>query len=454
MVAPNSIVIDLTNTDNAPYAWNLGGGNLGLPAVERKTTYVGNPGEAATTTKPGSYIGTASEVVPVEQRTYIPTPSEAMAAKTAILEQAADLQRQNEQMKAMPLRVNKIRIFTDNPLQYKEAFTYYEQNADGTYQSRRLNVLVHYNHLLPQPKVEIGREYLGGELILDGHRRIEVKSVLPKTMLLIELLFEQDDPVDLLTGKANSSHKASAHKADEQEPDEQEDEQEADQAQAPKDVFDEALIGPFVDSFYEPAARSRRITGVPVLFALGQAALERGWDIDRLGNNMFGVKAGDRWQGPFVSETETICLPPAEDDSGAVSFQVEPKSKACEGKTAYLVTTRLREYASPYASFNDRARLWQKKPYQPAFAFQALPYEFARQICQAGYGTGEDYAHRLVKFMEAIEPFLAKWERLENSKKRAERQRKAVLVAVTGVLIFVLTLALFKPLLFKKLLLL
>ena len=61
----------------------------------------------------------------------------------------------------------------------------------------------------------------------------------------------------------------------------------------------------FVRKIYPAAARLYRSGGVHPLFVTAQAALETGWKIKGIGNNIFGITKGSKWTGPVSLELTT-----------------------------------------------------------------------------------------------------------------------------------------------------
>ena len=61
----------------------------------------------------------------------------------------------------------------------------------------------------------------------------------------------------------------------------------------------------FVRKIYPAAARLYRSGGVHPLFVTAQAALETGWKIKGIGNNIFGITKGSKWTDPVSLELTT-----------------------------------------------------------------------------------------------------------------------------------------------------
>ncbi|HEX5353524.1 MAG TPA: flagellar assembly peptidoglycan hydrolase FlgJ [Rhodanobacteraceae bacterium] len=121
--------------------------------------------------------------------------------------------------------------------------------------------------------------------------------------------------------------------------------------------------------------------GVSMRAVLAQAALETGWGQHMpqqadgsSSNNLFGMKAGDGWQGKRVSE------PTLEFKDGV----------------AVRTNAAFRAYAGPARSFADYARLLTENPrYAGALGHGEDIAGFARALHSAGYATDPDYAAKL-----------------------------------------------------------
>ena len=139
----------------------------------------------------------------------------------------------------------------------------------------------------------------------------------------------------------------------------------------------------FVQQHSAAAEAASAETGIPAQFMLAQAALETGWGkreiIGRDGSNshnLFGIKAGGRWDGPTVDVTTTEYI----------------------GGQPRKLVQKFRAYASEAESFADYARLMKDSPrYAAVVAGAADAKQFAMGLQKAGYATDPAYADKLGK---------------------------------------------------------
>jgi len=137
----------------------------------------------------------------------------------------------------------------------------------------------------------------------------------------------------------------------------------------------------FVRQHTAAAESASAQTGIPAPFMLAQAALETGWGkreiIGRDGtnsNNLFGIKAGSRWNGPTVDVTTTEYI----------------------GGQPRKMIQKFRAYASEAESFADYARLMKNSPrYAKVVEGAADAKAFAMGLQKAGYATDPLYGDKL-----------------------------------------------------------
>jgi len=141
----------------------------------------------------------------------------------------------------------------------------------------------------------------------------------------------------------------------------------------------------FVDRVWPHAVEASRSTGIPPQFLVAHAALESGWgkhEIRRAdgssSHNLFGIKAGKRWDGNVV-ETSTT----------------EYVNGRAERETA-----RFRAYDSYAEAFRDYANLLRDNPRYSAVIGSQDGTEFARRLQQAGYATDPLYANKLASIIK------------------------------------------------------
>ncbi len=137
----------------------------------------------------------------------------------------------------------------------------------------------------------------------------------------------------------------------------------------------------FTDKLAPHAEAASAASGIPSKFMLGQAALETGWGKREIlkadgsnSFNVFGIKAGNGWQGPVaeVATTEYV--------DGVAQKRIE----------------KFRAYGSYDEAFSDYARMLANSPrYRDALASAGDAGGFADALQKAGYATDPAYAQKL-----------------------------------------------------------
>jgi flagellar protein FlgJ len=137
----------------------------------------------------------------------------------------------------------------------------------------------------------------------------------------------------------------------------------------------------FVSEVLPTITRAAKALGVSPLGMLAQAALETGWG-KRMARtaqgapslNMFGIKAGDNWEGARASASTV-------EFSGGVATQRH---------------TAFRAYASIEESVGDFANLLKGSPrYHNAIAAGGNAQAYVNSIGQSGYATDPEYGNKL-----------------------------------------------------------
>ena len=145
-------------------------------------------------------------------------------------------------------------------------------------------------------------------------------------------------------------------------------------------------ITAFVERLLPLAREAARTLGVAPQAILAQAALETGFGRHQPGgnsHNLFGIKAGGRWQGAAVTATTT---------------------EVRDG-TARAETARFRAYADEAEGVRDYVRLLQHPRYAAAREAGADVARFAQALQSAGYATDPRYAEKLTRL--AAHPAIA-----------------------------------------------
>ncbi|TPN85785.1 glycoside hydrolase family 73 protein [Aquimarina algicola] len=166
----------------------------------------------------------------------------------------------------------------------------------------------------------------------------------------------------------------------------------------------------FVTRYYPYAKKAADKSGIPVVFALAQSALESGWGKSAKGNMMFGIKKGSGvnyggWQGDTQLITTTEYLSTATRHFPFI-YPGYPKQQS-NGKWKYRVQDYFRAYPNPFYSFMDWAGLLTRNSrYQYALQYKQEPYRFAEEVAHAGYATDPYYADKIKRLMKEIEQII------------------------------------------------
>jgi flagellar protein FlgJ len=160
----------------------------------------------------------------------------------------------------------------------------------------------------------------------------------------------------------------------------------------------------FIRQVY-PAAKRLYETGdgIHPLFVTAQAALETGWKIKTIGNNIFGITKGS-WTGAtnLLLTTEIFSTPDKVFTLPEYIASVEPLDG---GKYRYRVYRQFRAYASLDESLDDHLALLKSPRYQHAWTHRNDPREYARQIAPI-YASDPNYASTLVAVIGTVEKYV------------------------------------------------
>lgn len=135
----------------------------------------------------------------------------------------------------------------------------------------------------------------------------------------------------------------------------------------------------FILQYWDEAAHSQKVTGIPAIVTITQGGLESAWGRSAPRNNFFGIKADSSWHGPtqFLDTTEYI-----------------------NGKLVH-VKARFRAYSSALQGFIDHGDFFLlNKRYKTALLYTKDPVQFAKEIAKAGYATDPNYANKLIEAMK------------------------------------------------------
>ena len=131
--------------------------------------------------------------------------------------------------------------------------------------------------------------------------------------------------------------------------------------------------------------------GVAPEIVAAHAALESGWGQRPLRqgtgadtNNLFGIKAGGKWQGDVASNVTT--------------------EYAAGSGTALKKTERFRSYPDQASAFRDYAQVLLDNPrYRAALNTGANAGAFAQGLARGGYATDPDYAAKLTQLATRLQ---------------------------------------------------
>lgn len=143
----------------------------------------------------------------------------------------------------------------------------------------------------------------------------------------------------------------------------------------------------FKRKYYPAIERVCAETGLNPLFVAAQAALESGWGDSAIGNNLFGVTAGDKWTG----KRQTVRTFEYFDDayqSGRFD-RVYSITRSSDGRYRYEVDREFRDYDTLEDGIRDHAKVLSAKRYASAMAYRNDVTQFAYEIARAGYCTAD-----------------------------------------------------------------
>ncbi len=197
----------------------------------------------------------------------------------------------------------------------------------------------------------------------------------------------------------------------------------------------------FVIRYYPFAKKASEKSGIPILFALAQSALESGWGKSAKGNMMFGIKkgSGKNYGGWSQGLTQLITTTEYSSVSSRSFPYIYPgyPVRTSSGKWKYKIKDTFRAYPSPFHSFLDWAGLLKKNTrYAMALRYKKDPYRFTEEVAKAGYATDPNYASKIKRLMKEIEHIIIL--------KKLHKQKKSffpILFMTVGVaIVFVVVL--------------
>ncbi len=134
----------------------------------------------------------------------------------------------------------------------------------------------------------------------------------------------------------------------------------------------------FVNSIKDGAIATYEKYGVLPSLTIAQAVMESGWGRSPIGHNLFGIKAGSKWDGKVVR-----C----------------GTHEQLEDGTVVQTSAVFRDYDSFEESIDDHGKLVSQGRYEKVP--EATNYkEAAQAVADAGYATSHNYADSLIGLIE------------------------------------------------------
>lgn len=147
----------------------------------------------------------------------------------------------------------------------------------------------------------------------------------------------------------------------------------------------------FVNSIKDGAVSAYNKYGVLPSLTIAQAILETGWGNSKIGNNIFGIKAGGSWSG----KTQNC----------------NTWEQNADGST-YETVAAFRDYDSISDSIEDHAKLLTNDRYKPVI--ESTDYKGAAiKVRECGYATDLNYSNKLIDIIE--EYGLDQWDPAKTS---------------------------------------
>lgn len=143
----------------------------------------------------------------------------------------------------------------------------------------------------------------------------------------------------------------------------------------------------FKATYFPPIQRVCAETGLNPYFVAAQAALETGWGKSAIGNNLFGITAGDKWAGQrkVVRTTEYF----KDDRQGYRFVKVHSITPLRDGRYRYDVERAFRDYSTVEDCVRDHFKVLSLKRYAGAMPFKGNVQKFAFEVAKAGYCTAD-----------------------------------------------------------------
>lgn len=160
----------------------------------------------------------------------------------------------------------------------------------------------------------------------------------------------------------------------------------------------------FVKQVYPGAKNGYNNGGAHPLFVTAQAALETGWKVKGISNNIFGITKGSSWTGKteLVTTREVFNNPNV---TFAPPEEIISIVRRTDGKYEYKVKRLFRAYDSIEQCLADHLKVLKLSHFSSAWKYRDDPREFVKQI-QAGpkkYATDPNYVTVMVSVINMVE---------------------------------------------------
>lgn len=146
----------------------------------------------------------------------------------------------------------------------------------------------------------------------------------------------------------------------------------------------------FIDRYGQMAFDTGKKYGIPYEAILAQGSIESrngNSELTKQGNNFFGIKAGDSWNGPVVT--------------------FETGEQRPDGST-YTVTANFRAYPDAQAGFDGYGEfITTNSRYANALNYPGDPVQYITEIKNAGYATDTSYVTTLTRVIRQVENYVS-----------------------------------------------
>lgn len=141
------------------------------------------------------------------------------------------------------------------------------------------------------------------------------------------------------------------------------------------------------------------------IFVTAQAALETGWKIKGIDNNIFGITVGSSWKGKrkLVQTTEVFSTLNKKFNAPEEVLSVK---RIGDGRYRYSVKRFFRVYDSLEECLADYLSLLKKPMYADAWPYKDSPVEYAKRLVDdtgAKYATAPNYAEVMASMIRQVE---------------------------------------------------